>query len=224
MTRALEERGFAFSPSSHAYVNVAAHNRNTSFDSVTATSADLYPTTSPTTPPPTSVIELQARTFALLKRHKIFPSVHDSLRLVQCAGRNQEDPDMQIGVTRSLIHPPRFFSLTLTESEAPSLLIDRNALSHFGGSGENSLLGSKDDFLIPMTLNLEPLPLEATGIVCGVASKLVGGGPALGKMLAPVEMRYLSTVKGAAVMVDEQDLEMAVELLKEGEQCSDIVD
>ena len=222
VTRALEDRGFAFSPSSHAYINVAAHHRNSSFDSATSVGVNLHPTPSPNTPPPTSIVELQARTFTLLKRRNIFPRVHESIRLVQCAGRNQEDPDLQIGVTRCLVHPPQFFSLTLTESEAPSLLLDQNTLSHFGSCGESTLLGSKDDFLVPITLNLEPLPLEATGIVCGVASKLVGSGPDTGRMVAPVEMSYLSTVRGAAVMVDEHDLNKAVELLKEGEKSSDM--
>ena len=225
VTQALEDRGFVFNPSSHAYINMAAHNRNPSFDTATTATAYAQQISSPATPPPTSIIELQARTFTLLKRRNIFPHVHEALRLVQCAGRNQEDPDLQIGVTRCLVHSPRFFSLTLTESEAPSLLIDHSTISHFGGSGEYTLLGSKDDFLVPITLNLEPLPLEATGIVCGVASKLVGSGPDSGRIVAPVEMSYLSTVKGAAVMVDERDLEKAIELLREGERNSqEVVD
>ena len=131
---------------------------------------------------------------------------------MHCAGRsqNQEDLELQVGITKCLIHPSEFFSLTLTESEAPSLLLERNAISSFPA---DSLLGVKDDVLVPITLNLEPLPLEATGIVCGVASKLVGGG--CGGVMSSVEMSYLSTARGAAVMVDERDLERATELLKE---------
>lgn len=83
------------------------------------------------------------------------------------------------------------------------------------------LLGSKEEYLIPITLDLEPLPLEATGIVCGVSSKLVGD-TTTNRIMGTVEMRYLSTARGAAVIVDEADLERAVDLLSEGEGGLDI--
>lgn len=206
LIHALEDRGFTFDRSAHAYVNPAAHLRNLS-------SSSLEAHISPPTPPPATLSELQSRTFALLSRNSILPCVHESLRLVHCAGRsqNQEDLELQVGITKCLIHPPKFFSLTLTESEAPSLLLERSAVLSF--PSPESLLGAKDDFLVPITLNLEPLPLEATGIVCGVASKLVGGG--CGEVMSSVEMSYLSTARGAAVMVDERDLERATELLRE---------
>ena len=121
------------------------------------------------------------------------------------------------------MHPPRFLSLTLTESEPPSLLLERHALAHFGRA--DVLLGSKDAFLIPVTLNLAPLPFEATGIVCGVAGMLVGGNGGAaggGPVVRPVEMSYLSTARAGTVMVDEMDLERAVELLNAGEFGLDV--
>ena len=86
--------------------------------------------------------------------------------------------------------------------------------------------------LIPITLNLEPLPFEATGIVCGVAGKLVGEGKGAGgfagggegagesgrggQVMRAVEMSYLSTARAGTVMVDERDLDRALELLNAG--------
>ncbi|MCJ1322246.1 hypothetical protein MMC15_007593 [Xylographa vitiligo] len=229
--RALEARGFAFEKSAEAYVNVAAHHRNAS--STSSFDAPLPPTT----PPPTTVSELQARTFALLHRHAIVPTVHRDIRLVQCAGRRDSlghgglaaaaahhDLQLQIGLTRCLVRPPRFLSLTLTAAEPPSLLLERDALPRFGGP--DVLLGSKLDVLIPISLNLAPLPFEATGIVCGVAGKLVGGGGGAaggdGQVLRPVEMSYLSTARAGTVMVDEVDLERAVGLLNAGEFGLDV--
>ncbi|MCJ1380741.1 hypothetical protein MMC17_003850 [Xylographa soralifera] len=220
--RTLEARGFAFEKSAEAYVNVAAHHRN-------ASSTSSFEVPLPITPPPATVSELQARTFALLRRRAIVPKVHRDIRLVQCAGRRDflgnglsaaQDLQLQIGLTRCIVHPPRFLSLTLTESEPPSLLLEKHSLPHFGG--EDVLLGSKDDFLIPITLNLEPLPFEATGIVCGVAGKLVGGASGAGQVMRPVEMSYLSTARAGTVMVDEMDLERAVELLNAGEFGLDV--
>lgn len=215
---ALEARGFAFERSAEAYVNVSAHHRN-------ASSTSSFETLLPSTPPPATVSELQARTFALLRRRNIVPQVYRSIRLVQCAGRRDsldgghdmaQDLKLQIGLTKCIVHPPRFLSLTLTESEPPSLLLEKATVPLFGAS--DVLLGSKDDFLIPITLNLEPLPFEATGIVCGVAGKLVGQGPGV----QAVEMSYLSTARAGTVMVNEVDLDRAVEALNVGEWGLDV--
>ena len=217
--RALEERGFAFEKSAEAYVNPMAHHRN-------ASSTSSFEPSSPATPPPTTVSELQARTFSLLKRRNIVPQVHRDIRLIQCAGRgdsisnqSSSDLEMQIGLTKSLVHPPRFLSLTLVETESASLLLEKCTLNNF--NSDHILLGSEDDYLIPVTLNLEPLPFEATGIVCGVAGKLVGGNT--GPLTDSVEMSYLSTARAGTVMVDERDLERAMEALRDGEYGLDIV-
>lgn len=155
------------------------------------------------------------------------PKVEIDIRLVQCAGR-RDDPSsfvademgLQLGLTKCLIHQPKFLSLTLTEDEPASLLLEKRLLSNFGS--HNVLLGSKEDCLIPITLNLEPLPLEATGIVCGVAGKLVRGAGGRFPDGAPIEMSYLSTARAGTVMVDEKDLERAMEALRVSENGASI--
>ena len=100
------------------------------------------------------------------------------------------------------------------------------------------LLGSKDDFLVPITLDLGELPFEATGIVCGVAGKLCGGdlgggGATEGREKGfwneegetkgegeiemestKIEMSYLSTARAGTVVVNEVDLERAMRVLR----------
>ena len=92
------------------------------------------------------------------------------------------------------------------------------------------LLGSKDDFLVPITLDLGELPFEATGIVCGVAGKLcggdLGGGATEGREKgfwneesdregeSKIEMSYLSTARAGTVVVNEVDLERAMRVLR----------
>jgi hypothetical protein len=124
---------------------------------------------------------------------------------------------LQLGLTKCLIHQPRFLSLTLTEGEPASLLLEKQLIPNFGS--QNALLGSsKEDCLIPITLDLETLPLEATGIVCGVAGKLVRGSS--GKSTnddITIDMSYLSTARAGAVIVEEKDLQRAREALGVGE-------
>ncbi|MCJ1335912.1 hypothetical protein MMC09_001186 [Bachmanniomyces sp. S44760] len=230
--RALEDRGFAFVKSAEAYVNAGArhHQRHPSSSS----SFEYAPP--PSTPPPTTISELQARTFSLLNRRNIVPEVQRNIRLIQCAGRRDslnspssaKHLELQIGLMKCLLHPPQFLSLTLVESEDASVLLEKDALHVFGS--DDVLLGSKENYLVPIILDLEPLPFEATGIVCGVAGKLVGpgGGGGGGTGLHhsfndAVEMNYLSTAKSGAIIVDENDLERAVEALRQGEFGLDVL-
>lgn len=93
------------------------------------------------------------------------------------------------------------------------MLLEKRLLSNFDIGLDNVLLGSKEEHLIPITLDLEPLPFEATGIVCGIAGRLVGGH----SVAQAIEMSYLSTAKAGSVMVDEHHLEQAMQALRVGE-------
>jgi hypothetical protein len=160
--------------------------------------------------------------------------VDSSIRLIQCAGRKDPsrtgssssngnrnsstsaaDDALHLGLVKCLITPrcPRFLSLTLTDTEPASLLLDHTLLPNFS---YDVLLGSKDDFLIPITLDLRELPLESTGIVCGVAGRLVGG-TAQGALENSVEMSYLSTARAGTVMVGEDELQRALAALRGAE-------
>lgn len=195
-------------------MNQASHHRHNS----STTSFEVRP---PSTPPPTSVSELQKRTFALLKRRNVLPQAYKEIRLVQCAGRKDtsgavanDELDLQLGLVKCLINQPRFLSLTLTDTEPASLLLEKSLVPEFGS--DDVLLGSKEDILIPITLDLRELPLEATGIVCGVAGKVVGG--TAGQVSHAVEMSYLSTARAGTVVVGERELNRAMEALMLGEE------
>lgn len=224
VVHALEERGFIFEDQTSSYVNPCHHSRKHS-------SPQSFEVRPPGTPPPATVSELQTRTFATLKRRNIVPTVDSCLRLVQCAGRRDgadgmnegrnrssmtsaADDALHLGLVKCLISPPhpKFLSLTLTDTEPASLLLDQSLLPNFA---PDILLGSKDDFLIPITLDLRELPMESTGIICGVAGRLVGG--TTGQLESPVEMSYLSTARAGTVMVAEDELKRALGALRGAE-------
>jgi len=191
-------------------MNPSSHHRHLSSDSEP---------TSPTTPPPATFTDLQTRTFSLLSKHQIVPKFDRNIRLVQCASRT-ENPDtfvaddlaLQHGLTRCLIHQPRFLSVTMTTDQSASLLLEKRLVSNFDMTGdwENVLLGAKDDILIPIILDLASLGMDASGIVCGVAGKLVGGPG----VVRPIDLSYLSTAKAGVVIVDEKDLDDAMHALR----------
>jgi hypothetical protein len=124
------------------------------------------------------------------------------------------DDALHLGLVKCLITQPypKFLSLTLTDTESAALLLDHTLVSHFA---QDTLLGSRDEFLTPITLDLRDLPMESTGIVCGVAGRLVGG--TTGQLEDPVEMSYLSTARAGTVMVAEEELERALAALRGAE-------
>ncbi|KAL4804914.1 hypothetical protein BDV18DRAFT_161318 [Aspergillus unguis] len=187
---ALESRGFTFEISTEAFINNNHPSANCPFSPISSLSTSTL-SSPPATPPPSSLNELQKRTFSSLRRNSIIPFVDTSLRLVQCAAHHRfTDDDSSISILRDalttalVVDKPRFISLTLTAADpAASLLLEHRLLPRFTSDptspvdedeDEDSslLLGSKEDILFPIMLDLRNLPLEATGIVCGVASRL----------------------------------------------------
>ncbi|EAW14798.1 ACT domain-containing protein [Aspergillus clavatus NRRL 1] len=185
---ALEKRGFQFEKSTDAFINHNQNQFNSCYSPVSSRSGSSLGSP-PATPPPSTLEELQARTFASLRKNHIVPSVDTSLRLVQCAAHHPYSSDassisiLRTALTTTLVvDKPRFLSLTLTAADpAASLLLEQRLLPRFSADpasltdadNETSLLlGSKEDILVPIMLDLRKLPLEATGIVCGVASRL----------------------------------------------------
>ena len=226
---ALEDRGFVFQPDATGeagyMANPASPILHSGHYSGSSSSSFDIPVG---TPPPTSVSELQTRTFRLLKRNSITPKVGESIELVTCAGikdstattaaANYSEGKLQLGVTKCLtsMPPPDFLSLTLTDSESASLTMEKRLTSHFYNDGEQLLLGKDGPEQVPITLDLMQLPLESTGIVCGVASRLAESMKWwIGEVF---NLSYLSTARAGHVIVYRDELDDALEALKGAEE------
>lgn len=227
VVQALLARGFEFSEQESAFVSPSAHVRGPSVSSQP-----------PSTPPPSNVAELQVRTFELLKKRNVVPYTAPGLSLVICSGKDLDtaqrsnsydrpsvsrratgngsrrswldniDTRLYTGLTSVLASQPRFLSITLAQEDPPSLLLDKSYLKDFG----DSLVGDTDGDLVPIFLDLENLPLEATGIVSGVAGKLVSemqSDPTVGS-----ELSYLSTARAGAVILSGEQSKKALEVME----------
>jgi hypothetical protein len=121
------------------------------------------------------------------------------------------ETNFYLRLVQVLLHQPRFLSVTLVPNESPSVLLERSLLPVFGPS----LLGDKEGILIPIMLDLRTLPLESTGIVCGVAGKLVEDiTKCPSDSFEYAELSYLSTARAGAVVLPEENLDKALEALK----------
>jgi hypothetical protein len=228
VVQALLARGFELAENKSNFVSPASalHSR--------ATSQSSAP---PGTPPPSTVAELQTRTFDLLKKRNVIPYIESDLHLVQCSGRETSqlggefsshrpqltrqmsgnnvlrqgwldnvDTKLYTSVVSALVSQPRFLSITLAHEDPPSLLLDKSLMCIFG----DSLVGDTEGRLVPIFLDLANLPLEATGIVCGVAGKLVQEM----RMAESSELSYLSTARAGAVILSCEQSVRALDILK----------
>ena len=230
---ALEDRGFVFQADANGASGHMTNPASPLFSprqrhGSTASSMD-FPLLA-TTPPPTTVSELQSKTFKLLRHNSITPIVDQNVKieLVTCSGikdttasisaSNFSEGKLQLGIAKCLTTnpPPSFFSVTLTDSESASVTLEKHLVSHFYNNGEELLLGHDGPEQVPITFDLRDLPLESTGIVCGVASKLMDGMK--GRIGDVFNMSYLSTARAGHVIVYRDELDEAMDALKMAEQ------
>jgi hypothetical protein len=228
---ALEDRGFVFEADANGESGHMTNPSSPLFSPRTrhgSTASSMeFPLTA-STPPPTTVSELQSKTFKLLKRNAITPLVDESIELVTCSGvknttattsaSNFAEGKLQLGLAKCLtnIPPPHFLSVTLTDTESASITLEKRLIDQFYNNGEELLLGHDGPEQVPITFDLRDLPLESTGIVCGVASRLTDGMK--GRIGEVFNMSYLSTAKAGHVIVYRDELEEALEALKGAEQ------
>lgn len=224
---ALLARNFEFSEDGSAFVS-----------GKTSTQTRRQKDNSPSTLPPPSEAELHVRTFAMLKKRKVVPYIPQDLALVQCAGREEShyvdythrpafnrpntgnrvkhswldciDTRLYMSLIAVLAMQPRFLSVTLAQEDPPSLLMDKSLLPVFG----DSLNGDIDGNLVPIVLDLVELPLEATGIVSGVAGKLVVEMSQRGAEIGR-ELVYLSTARAGTVILSGDTASKALEVLRD---------
>ncbi|KAF5600264.1 hypothetical protein FPANT_2579 [Fusarium pseudoanthophilum] len=226
VVKSLIAKGFELSDNESNFITSAANHKQ-------------GPGLSATSPPheglPLNVAELQTRIFGTLKKRHVAPQIEEALELVQCSGREASqlanfthqrpsisrhatgngrrpswadnvDTKLYTCIISALVSQPRFMSVTLAQDDPPSLLLDKNLLDIFG----DSLVGDTDASLIPIFLDLKTLPLEATGIVCGVAGILVQDT----QIAASSELSYLSTAQAGAVILSEEQSVRAMGILK----------
>ncbi|KAK5663091.1 hypothetical protein OQA88_6507 [Cercophora sp. LCS_1] len=233
VVKALLARGFEFAEDSETSFKPAGGPSSGGHSRGGSQSSDP-----PSTPPPSNVRELQVRTFDLLRKRNVSPYVEKELRLIHCSGRERSsfgrgyadqrpslgrsgtgangsrtrswvdtvDTKLYTGLIAALVLQPKFLSITLAQDDPPSLLLDRELLSVFG----DSLVGPPDGELVPIFLDLDNFPFEATGIVSGVAGRLAEEM----RMGESAELSYLSTARAGAVILSGEQAVSALKVLR----------
>ncbi|KAK4225882.1 hypothetical protein QBC38DRAFT_456786 [Podospora fimiseda] len=130
------------------------------------------------------------------------------------------DTRLYTALVAALVSKPRFLSLTLAKGDPPSMLMDKRLLGIFGdtvvGPGTEIEGEEKGGGLVPIFLDLNDLPLEVTGIVSGVAGRLMRDGTGDGgdnEGGDDLELSYLSTARAGAVILGAERSRRALKVL-----------
>lgn len=200
VSKLLENRGFVFSNTANSYVvespiggpvgaNDADDDKNDS-DKV------------PQSPIKDATVSLRQ----LLEQNSISPRLDSSQKLLLTGARsNVDNSGLMLAVTKVLLRPPKFYSLTLSSGSELSFLIDSQTSAQFP---PHSLLGSPTEYVCPILFDLSHLPQDSTGIVTGVAEMLT----AAGRDESVVDLRYLSTALSGLALVGDDDVDVAIEV------------
>lgn len=197
----LTQRNFKFSSLSNSYVKVDRPE-------------DLAASTSPT-------LDVEQQTFTLFHRAHIVPVIDTKCKLLLTGARSGEVAATLAKVATALAATkaespefPNYFAITRTSLNEVSLLLPKSASVRARlGFPSRSIIGLTQDLIIPIIISLEALPLDSTGIVAGLASKLLSGSQR--KAHGPLEMSYLSMAKSGIVMVPLEDIALVSQILSD---------
>lgn len=161
-------------------------------------------------------INLESRAFQLFKQTNIQPRINSNVNLLLTGARPGEVKNTILKTAKNISSGtiPDYFSITRTSVNEVSLLLPKSPRrrSLMGFSSKN-IIGSIQDVIVPITVDLYKLPLDSTGIVAGLASRIINGVKLAAQTDYPFEMNYLSMAQSAIIMVPKENLSLVSDIL-----------
>lgn len=197
----LQMRNFEFSDISNSYILNSEVTLSSSF-------GDLQ---SEFTTESTSNTMIEDSTFHLFKEVGTEPLIDKSCRLLLTAARVTEvrSSIMKAAniISSNLI--PEYFTITRTSLNELSLILPKSEkIRRLLGFDSKLIIGSTQDVIIPISIDLSKLPIDSTGIVAGVASKIIHGiGDNSSLVSYSFEMKYFSMARSAVLMIPKENIE-----------------
>lgn len=198
----LTKKNFEFSDISNSYIV----NRDLSNDDENTEVA----------PVEASVNELELNTLKLFKQANIQPKIIRKVKLLLTGAR---PGDVKYSILKAaecvaLEIIPDYFAITRTSLNEISLILPGSARKRAAmGFDYKRIIGSALDFIIPITVDLSKLPLDSTGIVAGLASRIISSTNEE-EQSGPFEMNYLSMARAGIIMIPEENLSFVAQVLK----------
>ncbi|KAG7661718.1 uncharacterized protein J8A68_004776 [[Candida] subhashii] len=159
---------------------------------------------------------LEDHTFKLFNQANIKPSIHENVKLLLTGARAGEVSNSIAKTSKILSIPtniPDYFAITRTSINEVSLILPRSSKRRNKmGFDSKYIIGSTQDIIIPIMIDFSKLPLDSTGIVAGVASKLING-MRLTHNDYLFELNYFSMAKSGVIMIPQENVEVISQIL-----------
>ncbi|KAK6455290.1 ACT domain-containing protein [Scheffersomyces xylosifermentans] len=159
---------------------------------------------------------LEEKTFKLFSERNIKPVINGKVKLLLTGARAGEVNNTILkcakilsGISNTI---SEYFAITRTSINEVSLILPKSSRRRGRmGFDSKNIIGSTQDIIIPISIDFSKLPLDSTGIVAGVASKLVNGVKHYNDSL--FEMNYFSMARSGIIMIPQENVEIISDVL-----------
>lgn len=160
---------------------------------------------------------LEKHTFDLFRQFEIIPNIDSNSKLLLTGARAGEIDStiVKFGRILSCKHLiPKYLAITRTSINEVSLILPKSSkLRSKMGFNSKNIIGSTQDVIMPIAIDFSKLPLDSTGIVSGVASKLING-LRHENLDCPFEINFLSMAQSGILMIPQEHGEIILRILQ----------
>lgn len=162
--------------------------------------------------------DLEDKTGKLFQQAHITPQIDKNARLLIIGARSGEIKNSIVKSAKCIAsgHVPRYFGITRTSVNEISLILPGSSRKRLAmGFDSRTIIGSAQDTVVPISIDLTKLPLDSTGIVAGLASRLHSSIKSVPEELVSFEMSYLSMARSAILMIPCENLLVVSGMIKD---------
>lgn len=208
VVRILTKKNFEFSDVSKSYII----NRNLSNETEEIPDSPGEP-----------ISALEYNTLKLFQEAHITPQIDKKVRLLLTGARPGEVKHSILKAAQCISsgNVPDYFAITRTSPNEISLILPGSSRKRSAmGFDYRSIIGSALDTIVPISIDLTKLPLDSTGIVAGLASRLLSSIKSVPEAMASFEMSYLSMARSAVLMIPRENLSTVSKMIKSMKHAS----
>lgn len=172
-----------------------------------------------------SAHDLETDTLKLFKSAGIHPIINKKVKLLLSSARRGETKASILKAAQCIASNdvPDYFAITRISNTSISLILPGSTRKRATmGFDYKSIIGSSQETIIPITIDLTKLPLDSTGIVAGMASRLLTSMKSVPDIMnSTFEMNYLSMARSAIILIPKENLKVVSTMLEHMELATD---
>lgn len=163
--------------------------------------------------------DLATRAFQVFHEVGVKPKLNKLVRLLLTGARLGQVQNSILKTSKVLLCSksiPCYFAVTRTAANEISLILPKlNRERAAMGFNADNIIGLTQDTIVPITIDFAKMPLDCTGIVAGVASKLFNGIVKGNHEDHLYEMSYLSMATSGLIMIPRENVKLINRILNE---------